>query len=191
MNKKNFLYFIILVLICCISYIYTHRYVVVNVEKNVFVYDTMLNKMALFGMRGIIYDNNGAEKDKYFYDKASDMVIMTANFDKDCSSDFPIKVSVDNHSQETILLSEFNLDIRERDVSSSLIDIENNNLYHDIKYKLDLILEPNMTGSACYKIPSIRKKIENEKLVVEPYGIVYTFKDISGGNENFRKRFVK
>lgn len=178
---------IIVAIIFSAAYLYTNRFSISTTEKIAYVYDKFNGEMQIFTLNGKKNLTDNTAKIDGEYEKAKKKVSVKIAYMGDrCTEDYPLDVRISNESDRKILYSSFNLDIREKGSSTSLI---NDGTLSFPKLVQDGIVEPGYTLSVCYKMPKISKKFDKEKMEVVIYGAEYTFWGIPKGNMDVLMRF--
>lgn len=178
---------IIIATIFSATYFYVNRFSITTTENFTYIYDKISGEMQIFTSNGKKDITDNTEKVDREYEKVKNKVnVKIAYMGDRCTDDYPLDVRISNESDRKILYSSFNVDIREKGSSTSLLSNETLSLP---KLVQDSIIEPGYTLSACYKMPKLSKKFDKEKMEVVIYGAEYTFFGIPKGNMDVLMRF--
>ena len=113
---------IIVAIIFSAAYLYTNRFSISTTEKIAYVYDKFNGEMQIFTLNGKKNLTDNTAKIDGEYEKAKKKVSVKIAYMGDrCTEDYPLDVRISNESDRKILYSSFNLDIREKGSSTSLI----------------------------------------------------------------------
>lgn len=181
---------VIIAIICSCAYLYANRYAISTTEKIAYVYDTFTNNVQIFTMRDRKEKTDMDSPDVQRLELSKKVKMSVSYAPESCSGEYPVHVTITNGTDRKILDTTFNLDVRVRGRSSTLVVKENNSgLPFYPRYHHDEVIEPGYTASACFAIPKLSKAYDDAKMEIVPFQIDYTFLGILSGNMDAVRRF--
>lgn len=180
MNKGMF--FIGVSILCLsASIFFSFRYKVVSSGEFMYIYDSFNNSVDIANRMGKKRSESGIKKIS-LYDRYKNKVHVKSSYDESiCSKEYPVKIDIDNDTDQYILYSEWKIDINKNNESS--------NLSKDKTCFIDKIINPHSELGLCFRLPQMDIPFDRGSMSIHIYDFEPTFSGVEGGNSEVRERF--